>query len=380
MSTKLYNKDLQIREITVEEFDAIEGNHKFSDKYENKKAVVLEAFKQKSPKKMKRAMKVAAAAIAVIICSGTALATNGTYLREFYESRLNGIDEKYVDDSFFDATYDLPVEVQTDDESGLLDFQVLQIAKSTHTIAIATVVTVNHPESYEKATSYDVGLDLELVGMEEAHWQRGCGNKIDWDSSGLYGKGIAQELGLKKNQVLILYEYQYEDDVDLSQVEEANLTWRHVSYIKQDPANEEESVIEWIDNETEWTMKVGVRQDYSDRVVELNQRFHIGKREFQIEKIHVTSFGIGFLYEKQHDFTWEMKEEIPTDCTINDHYDKFKLVMSDGNKVAMTRVCEERAGYDGDSGYAIDEFQFKVPLDVEQIVGVEIDGTLVELK
>lgn len=377
MNTKLYDKELQVKEMSVAQFDAIEGTHTFSEKYENKKSVVLETFRQKTPKSMNKAMKVAVAALAVIICSGTALATNGTYLREFYESRINGIDEKYVDLDFIEGKYDLPVEVTTDDESGLLDFQVLQMDKSEHTISVAVLVTVNHPDSFDEALFYDVSWDLEIVGMEDVLWETGLGWNLD-----CYREEMAQTLGMGKNQFVFFQKYRYDDSVDLTQAEKIKMKCKYVHYWKEDSAEPDSTMLVPIDEEHEWEMIMAVQQQYSDDVVELNRSFQLGEREFYIQKMRLSPTGLGFVYEAFEDSTMEPSDTISTTAYIYNYEQECKLVMSDGHKIAISQIAEGSAGYveDVDKNYLYDEFSFGVPIDTEQIVGVEIAGELIEIK
>lgn len=373
MNTKLYKDDLQVREISIEEFDAMEGDHVFSDKYENKKKLIMDALKQKGVRrKTNKALKVAVAAMALIVCSGTVLAMNGDYLKKLYESRMNGISEKYVDREFMEGEYELPIDVTTDTENDLLTFEVLQADKGEHTISFAVVVTVNHPESYNDSVFYSVSSDLTLTGMEDTHWTTGDG----WTVT-TYADGMAQTLGLEKNQILEIMEYQYDESVDLSQVESLQVNYRYVDKVQevQGAYGQDLEMVE-IDHNHVWTVSVPLQQDYEDYVVEVGKTYKIGENEIKMKTIRLSPLGLDFVYENLSD------SRLTPIGYIEESSVNIKLKMDDGHEISMNKVSEGSGScFDDEENKCIKErFNFKVPIDIEQIVGVELDGELIEIQ
>ncbi|MBQ4058612.1 MAG: hypothetical protein IJD40_06755 [Lachnospiraceae bacterium] len=371
MNTKLDNNDLQVREISIEEFDAMEGNHIFSERYESKKEVILDSFKAKSVGcKRKNALKVAIAAMAVIICSGSALAMNGEYLKKFYESKMKKMDEKYIDREFLEGKYELPIDVKTDDESDLLSFEVLQADKGEHAISFAVVVTVNHEESYEEAAYYDVLSRLTLVGMEDA-LDSGWG----WIVT-TYTDDTAQTLGLEKNQILQIMECQYDESVDLSEIERLQVSYQYVDKV-QEVQGEYGMDLEMfeIDHNHVWTVEVPLQQDYEDYVVEVGKSYVIGENEIKIETIRVSPLGVDFFYKIP-----SYSKVSPTGYMEENDID-IMLKMMDGKKISLLRFGEEISScYDGDTNWMQERVNFRVPMDVDQIVGIEIDGELIKIQ
>lgn len=371
MNTKLDNNDLQVREISIEEFDAMESNHVFSERYESKKQVILDAFKTKSAgRKRKNALKVAIAAVAVIICSGSALAMNGDYLKKFYESKMKKVDEKYIDREFLEGKYELPIDLKTDDESDLLSFEVLQADKGEHAISYAVVVTVNHKESYEEAAYYDVLSRLTLVGMEDA-LDSGWGWRVT-----TYTDDTAQALGLEKNQILEIMECQYDESVDLSEVQSLQVIYQYVSKIQetQGEYGTDLEVFE-IDRDHVWTVEVPLQQDYEDYVVEVGESYVIGEYEIKLETIRVSPLGVDFIYKNPSN-----GKLFPSGYIAESGVD-IKLKMMDGKKISMKRFGEGfSSSHNGDTNWMQERVNFRVPMDVDQIVGIEIDGELIKIQ
>lgn len=373
MNTKLDNEDLQVRDISVEEFDAMEGNHVFSERYESKKQVILDAFKTKNTgRKTNKTLKVAIAAMAVIICSGSALAMNGEYLKKFYESKMNKVDEKYIDREFLDRKYELPIDVKTDDESDLLQFEVLQADKGEHNITFAVVITVNHEESYDSSAYYEVFSEIALVGKEEALFESGSG----WTVTTYTNGNMAHALGLQKNQILAIMEYQYDESVDLSEVDKLQVSYGYVDEVReiQSKSGRDMEVFE-IDHDHVWAMEVPVQENYEDYVVELGENYVIGGNEIKIETIRVSPLGVTFIYGKLPN------GELHSMGYLEESDVDIMLKMMDGKKISLLRFGEEISScYDGDTNWMQERVNFRVPMDVDQIVGIEIDGELIKIQ
>ena len=104
MSTKLYNKDVDLKEITIAEFDAMDGEHVFSKEYEQKKQSMLDAFKSQSLKKQKNKVKrvaVAAAAALIVIPATVYAASTHT---QFFDNMFGNSTKKNME------SYDQEIE------------------------------------------------------------------------------------------------------------------------------------------------------------------------------------------------------------------------------------------------------------------------------
>lgn len=102
MNTELF--DLEEMEITIEEFDAIEGEHKFSEEYQQKKQAMLKGYEHMLERKHKKHIRRLVAAIAVVCIVVPATVYAAANHSDFFDNMFGNSTKKNIDN------YDVAVD------------------------------------------------------------------------------------------------------------------------------------------------------------------------------------------------------------------------------------------------------------------------------
>lgn len=390
MNVKLFKKNedanKNMETMSIEEFDAIEGEHVFSEEYEKKKQSILIAFQQSERTRTKgKMMKAAMVAIALIMVSGSAVALNANYIESAYQSLDSDIDQKYWYIDFAHPKYDLPVTIETDSTNDLLSFQVLQADKGKNAVSFAVLITVNDPD-FEVKQGYELDYqvvqgDIVLTGQEQA----GC----------LYGNGWGDKdckIELPDNQQLQFWEYTFSDSVDMEQVDSIDVTFAGVYRRQIGPdvlmQQSADVIEESLDDEHKWILHIPLSGNYDNYTYTIDNDYTLFDESVRMNKISISPSGMRVLYAvydmSEDDVNTEKhyKDANCVDGIMEQHRKDIKLIMSDGKKIPLEKVSHGNAvGKSADSDTEVEEYYyFDVPIDPNQVTGIKLDGQVIDLK
>lgn len=186
MNTELF--DLEEREMTIEEFDAIEGKHEFSEEYQQKKQAMLKGYEHMLERKHKKYIQKLVAAIAlvcvVVPVTVYAAANHSDFFDNMFgNSTKDTLERKTVliDDGKNGCLVELPlkeyVPVDVEKAEELIGDKVSRqsIVKQIwgHTLTIESVVYSRYGAQIAFTLEREGGVTM-LVGDESTNWSKGA--------------------------------------------------------------------------------------------------------------------------------------------------------------------------------------------------------------
>ena len=386
MSGKLYEyenykKDTvtQPRDISIEEFDAWDEQHEFSEEYLEKKKKMLGALYQKQQERKGRMKWIAVASFAVMLVSGTVAAYNTDYIQTYYKSLMQKEVSPYLLTDYANPKYNLPITVETDNKDDLLEFQVLQADKGTDSVTISILTTVHDTEVKPREgydLRYDIGYMLLINGKETDGVGNGIGLGDDVHGGDL---DIGDKLGLADNQILTIEEFDLSDlSIDLEDVQSVQLKITYVYRtqagvdVKQEHEWDPVDVIsEDIADSNEWLITIPMTENtYSEYAYDIDESYVVGSYSVKVKNVQLKPLGMEIFYENPKEYY------IPgEDLNLFSQNRKNKLIMADGKKITLEKVSQYcGSGRTDDDTLIMETVFFDVPIDPEQIVGIEADG------
>ena len=386
MSGKLYEyenykKDTvtQPRDISIEEFDAWDEQHEFSEEYLEKKKKMLGALYQKQQERKGRMKWIAVASFAVMLVSGTVAAYNTDYIQTYYKSLMQKEVSPYLLTDYANPKYNLPITVETDNKDDLLEFQVLQADKGTDSVTISILTTVHDTEVKPREgydLRYDIGYMLLINGKETFGVGNGIGLGNDVHGGDL---DIGDKLGLADNQILTIEEFDLSDlSIDLEDVQSVQLkiTYVYRNLAGADVKREHEwdpvdVISEDIADSNEWLITIPMTENtYSEYAYDIDESYVVGSYSVKVKNVQLKPLGLEIFYENPEE------DYIPGgDTNLFSQNRKNKLIMADGKKIALEKVSQCcSSGKTDDNTLIMEAVSFDVPIDPEQIVGIEADG------
>lgn len=294
-------------------------------------------------KKKSSRMRLAAACIAgVILLTGTtAYAYSQGVFEDWIIARNEGnVAEEYIDYSFIERTYEGNVEITSEHTSSDVTFEVLQAKVTDKTVYTAILVTYNDFDS-EKYIDYSISFFCN-------------------GSNGAFGSELGSDeytdLNLADNQKIFFDQFNFHDTSSIIKAGKIELKARDLYVF----THIEENQTGLIHNPEEmdyghWNLTIPVTE-YSDL------KYAVIPENSMYQEISLSNMGIHMIKTVDHNG----HSISPTD---------IKITMDDG-KILDNAVIG--GGGNGDSKQLVYSWEFRVPIDIEKVKSVEIDGETFE--
>lgn len=381
-------------------FENNSEEHVFSERYKKKKDQILAAYEELPRYRRSNSMvKVAAALLAVVLISGTAVAYNGDVLESFFKYNGKGkLDTKYQLMELSRSGYDGTELLTSDSENENIDVSVLTAIKGEKTITVALLLTFNDVvlpdiQGYNLMRLSPSTGGENLIGMGKPVNDPFC---MGYEEDGIIQSEDEEDLGLAENQVLIYNEYSWDEAVDLSKITgiEMSITRLSALYVAEEDdgyGHYEAISRELLDTDEngdamEWKLTISLEGDsYMDYSYEINDTIEAFKDEYYIERINVTPTRLSVWLDKDKTEALNDIQLTGADPHIfflgagyGDTIEKIYIIMSDGKKLKYRDIGSTASSQDVDDGRLMeDSVWFDVPIDPTQIAGIQIDGQVI---
>lgn len=135
-----------------------------------------------------------------------------------------------------------------------------------------------------------------------------------------------------------------------------------------------------VDDTHYWKLSIPLQDTYMDYTFDIEQTNNILNKRMHIDYISLTPMTMRICYSVLGDEN--EKQYIPTRGYLLWDEPDMNLLMRDGGKIELSDLSNRGGSSHADeNGTMIQErVDFEVPIDIEQVVGVEIDGEIIELK
>ncbi|MDE6625111.1 MAG: hypothetical protein K2K56_01935 [Lachnospiraceae bacterium] len=338
---------------------------------------------------------VAAAACAVLVLSGTVAAYGiRNYLKDYYMQQKSNVDKKYYDMDFIDEVYDLPVELETETDQGIVDFQVLKADKSDYSVFYTVLITVDRkllqtPYSMAAFTSaLDFTVDITGAGEKDSlkanYW---CTN--------------GQEYGLASNQLLYFCNLHFDGRLGTGSIDKITAVYQfspaafeeclenYIEEFAETETGDEESNRIWEGGDREfgkelepaegvyqWKLNIPIKNTYDEKIYSRGEKLEIDGYLIRFHYISLTSNGIGIETEYIRGNSFAHNYE----GVLNRYRDNIYLLMEDGSRLPLDDIWDVGLNVAKQEDIIREKIDFSVPINVSKVISIEIGGQVIGLE
>lgn len=304
-------------------------------------------------KNSKNKVKWAAACIAgaIALTGGTAYAYSQGIFEEWIDARNEDkVSEEYIDNEFIANNYDGVVDVKEVYANSDVSFDILRMNVTDHSVYIAMVVTYDEFDS-EKYADFNVELILES-----------CDNYAS--SSTTASNTEYPNLQLNNNQRLICTYFDVEDTSQIKDSGEIVLCAKNLHVMHAEPNSvDENGNVQVYRVETadagHWDLTIPIT-DYAD------VKYATIPENSDIREICISNVSMNM--RKSENKSDATPEEIMNSYS---KIDDIKIIMDDG-EILDNLVYSGSGIYESD--YSFYSWDFIVPIDIDKVKSIEIDG------
>lgn len=294
-------------------------------------------------KKKSSRMRLAAACIAgaIVLTGGTAYAYSQGVFEDWIIARNEGnVSEEYIDYDFIEKTYEGNVEITSEHTSSDVTFEVLQAKVTDKTVYTAILVTYNDFDS-EKYMDYSISF-----------YCNGSDHALGSDVS----PADYTNLKLADNQRILFDQFHFHDTSSIMKDGKIELKARDLYAFTHIDENQTGIThnLEEVDY-GHWNLSIPVTE-YS------NLKYAVIPEDSLYQEIYISNMGVHMIKAEGHN-DYSLK---PIDIIIT---------MNDGE--VLDNVDIGGGGY-SDSEQLVYSWEFRVPMDIEKVKSVEIDGETFE--
>ncbi|MBR3599599.1 MAG: hypothetical protein IKL53_06945 [Lachnospiraceae bacterium] len=291
-------------------------------------------------KKSKLNWVAACIAGAIILTGTTAYAYNHEIIQDWILARNSGnVEEEYIDYDFINKTYDGNVEIASNLTSSDVSFEVLQAKVTDKTVFTAILVTYNDFDC-EKYADYSVSFYCN--GSNNAF-----GSQL--------GPDVYANLNLANNQRIFCDQFYFSDTSSIMKAGKIELkatdlfAFIHIEENQTDVTHTMEQV-----DYGYWNLTIPITE-YSDL------KYAVLPDDSPYQEIYISNMSVHMI-----------KTEGLNDYLKPVH---IKITMNDGKTLDNADIG---GGGCGDLNQLVYYWEFRVPIDIEKVKSIEIDGQTFE--
>ncbi len=346
---KIYDvlNDVQtdIKAYEIEEMTEIEKK-----KLKNK---CLDNIKQNERKHKKMVASIAGALVAVCLVGGSIYAYEKLHIKDIYKERAQDYDSnEHYDKTLMETAYNGEVIIDTNYEESPIEFEVLMAAKGEHSIIYSILVTHNYDMSEGR-----IGLSMDTPVPDEVKDTEGD-NLLGTG----WGYGEEDTDALQENQDIYNFTIAFNEKSDISEIDSLTIQVNPLGYLLDEygiPLTSHN----YVDTSKYWEITFPITQEYNDCLYDI-ENISIPDENYILDKIYIEPSGISLLFKTRF---------IGFPSEILD----INIIFADGSKMTGVEYDSSRA----DNTYTAEvRHGFNALVDVEDIVAIELDGQLIELK
>lgn len=335
----------EIKSYEIEEMTDIEKK-----KLKNK---MFNNIRKTSDKRRKMIASIVGVIIVVGALGGSLYAYDKLHMNDIYKEKAEDYDvNEHYDKVLMETVYDGEVVIDTNYEESPIEFEVLMAAKGEHSIIYSILVTHNYDMSEGK-----IGLDIDTQVPDEVKDTEG-----DHLLGTGWGGGAEDTDALEENQDIYNFTIAFNENSDISEIDRLTIQVNPLEFLLDEYGMAITSY-NYIDTSKYWTITFPITQEYNDFLYDI-ENISIPDENYILDKICIEPSGISLLFKTRF---------------IGFPSEKFDINVefADGSKMTGIEYNSSRA----DNTYIAEVYHsFNALVDVEDIVAIEIDGQLIELK